>query len=223
VTGEPSPALILRPRRASPSDVRWAQRVDDLQFDALTRVRATAEKWAASLAAILGVAGTVLLVKGRADITTLETGYQVLVAVVIFAALVVAVVATFYAALAAQGTPKDVNWPTGQKLRRWEREQALSAISRLKTSRVLSIIAIGLVVLAVGLTWFGEARPASATPATVLVLRKAAEPLCGELVAGKTAGAVRLSPKNSSAVTLVAMDIESVVPVSACPPPKAQR
>ena len=203
--------------------MRWAQRADELEFDALTRVRATAEKWAASLAAILGVAGTVLLVKGRGDISTLTTGYQVLVAVVIFAALVVAVVATFYAALAAQGTPQDVKWPSGAKLRDWERQQSLSAVRRLKTSRLLAIVAIGLVVLAVGLTWFGEANPPSATPATVLVLREAAEPLCGELAAGDTAGEVRLSSQSTPAVTLAADDIASVIPVSGCPAPKGER
>jgi hypothetical protein len=216
MTEETGPRLTLRPRRATPSDVRWAQRADELEYNALSRVRSTAEKWTASLGAILGLGGTVLLVKGREDISTLETTYQVLVGVVLLAALGVALAATVVGGLAAQGTPRNVRWPSGTKLRRWEREQALSAIGRLRTSRVLAIVAVGLIVVAVGLTWFGEAESTSKPP-TVVVLQESGSVLCGRLVAGETAGAVQLSTTDGGATALQGGDVVSVVPVSGCP------
>lgn len=216
MTEEAPPPIVLRRRRATPSDVRWAQRVEDLEFDALSNVRSTAEKWAATLAAIIGLGGTIIFVKGRDDVSRLTTGYQLVIAVVIFAALVTALVATVFAALAAQGTPREVAWPSPGELRKWQRDEARKAIGHLRTSRILAVVVVALLAIAVGLTWFGAAKPASPAPATVLVVRKVGTPLCGRVV-DSGGGAVSLIPQNSPAVMLDGADIQSLVLISSCP------
>jgi hypothetical protein len=216
----PDPGIVLRPRRATPSDVRWAERADELEFETLTRVRAASEKWAASLAAILGLTGAVFVVKGRDDVSKLDTPYQVAVGILLLVALIVAAIATYLAARAAQGTPTDVKWPNGGKLRRWEHEEALAARKHLRASRVLALVTVSIVVLAIGLTWFGEAKPASADSSAVVILRATGAPLCGTLISARGPGEVALDAGDAPPVALPAATLRAIVPVAGCPPAK---
>lgn len=150
----------VRPRRLSDIDLQWEERVEALQFDALDRVRATAEKWAASLAAILALFGTVLVVKGREDINALKEEWQIAVGVLLLLGLLSAAYATWEAAQAAQGTPREIHRMTGSSLRTYELHRARAAAKQLRTSRLFTWAAVVCLVLAVGCTWFGEVDPA---------------------------------------------------------------
>lgn len=208
----------MGPASLAPDQVRWQKKADELQFTALDTVRGTAEKWAASLAAILGLFGTVLLVKGREDITKLADEYQVAVAMVLLMALAAAAGASAYAAFAAQGTPRDLRWPTGDKLRALERASAVLARERLKWSRILTFVAVGLLAAAVGLTWFGEAKPPESTEAHLLVISPSADPECGSLARAAGGGLV-LETDASTQVPIDPADVTSAVVVPSCPSP----
>ena len=207
----------VTPRRADPSELRWAKRLDDLELGALEKVRGTAEKWAASLVAILGLASTVLVVKGRDDITKLATGWQIAVAVLLGLTFLLGAIAIYLAALAAQGTPKKLDWPTPNKLRKWERDEALKAQTNLRRSRGLTIAVAACSVLAIGCTWFGESAPTDPpSPASVLVVPAAGAPVCGQLAAGPAGVSIRTS-RDAPVTAIEAGQIAQVVPVSACP------
>jgi hypothetical protein len=217
VSAPPKTKLVLRPRRVTPTDLRWAERADDLQFEALSLVRAAAEKWAASLLAILGLTGTVLVVKGREDLTELDLLYQVVVAVLLLLGVGAAAVATFLAARAAQGTPEEVKWPSGAKLRRWEHDQARKARRKLMWSRRVTLMAVAFIVLAVGVTWFGEGGE-SAASASAIVQTADGVTVCGKLAKAAGPGNVRLAVRDGDSTTHVQMGgARSIVSVTACP------
>jgi hypothetical protein len=210
------PPFIVRWRRGALSDLKWEERSEQLEFEALTRVRAAAEKWAASLTAILGLFGTVLLVKGRDDISKLTVTFQVLVGLVLLAALVTAAVAAYLAALAAQGTPEEVRWPSGPALRQWEREQALLAKGRMKTSRRVTGITLALLVAAVALTWYGPPDDEESGQ-NVLVVPAAGAPVCGKLRLGP-ARMLEVQPAGgASALVLTGSQVATVTALEECP------
>jgi hypothetical protein len=175
----------LQARRVGPTEYRWAQRADALRFDELSRVRATAEKWAASLGAILGLNGTVLVIKGRDDISQLAGNLQLVVGILLAVALLCALSASFCAALAAQGTPRKVLLSGPLTLRDWEHRHAVRAVRQLRASRILSVAVVLLVATAIGFMWFGKGKPAVTTPSpkpvTVLVVPPWGAPPCGRL------------------------------------------
>lgn len=217
MSAPPKTKLVLRPHRVTPTDLRWAERADNLQFEALGLVRAAAEKWAASLLAILGLTGTVLVVKGRDDLTELDFLYQVVVAVLLLLGVGAAAVATFLAARAAQGTPEEVTWPSGAKLRRWEHEQARSARRKLMWSRRVTLVAVAFIVLAVGVTWFGEGSD-SAASASVIVQTADGVTVCGKVADAAGPGNVHLAVRDGDSTTHVQMrEARSIVSVTACP------
>jgi hypothetical protein len=182
LNGDPGPEIV-GPADVGPAEVRWEKKAEELEFEALANVRAGAEKWAASLGAVLGLTATVLVVKGREDISELSDRTQVAVGLILAVALVLAVIATVLAAYAAQGTPKDLKWPSGPKLREWERNEALTAKGQLATSRVVTLVAVVAIATAAGLTWFGPEAPSSGS--TVLLAPESGIPLCGALVNGE--------------------------------------
>lgn len=155
----PRPPLRLTPKRLTASDLEWEIRAEQLQFEALGSVRSTAEKWAASVGAIFGIVGTVLVVKGRDDITDLKTGYQIAAGVLLLVAIVAAAWALFAAAAAAQGTPEEMGWTSGPRLRAYERRRAREARGQLKQSRIATVAGIVALLLAICVTWFGETKP----------------------------------------------------------------
>jgi hypothetical protein len=153
--------------------LRWEERAEELELRSLEFVRSAAEKWAASLAAILALFGTVLVVKGGDDISRLSSGYKVAVAVLLLLGFAAASYATWQAALAAQGTPEELQWPTGPNLRRWERDRALSAKRQLRRSRLVTWLAVIFLVFAVGLTWFGESASTAHANSLSVTARRA--------------------------------------------------
>ncbi len=212
---EQKPPFVVRPRRADRSDLAWEDKADQLEFQALTTVRASAEKWGASLAAILGLFGTITLVKGRSDITQLTQGFQVAVAVLLLFAFLAAAVAVYQAAVAAQGSPRKVHWPGGGELRRWELKRAEEAKDQLKASRMLTFVAVVLVLAAIALTWFGKAKP-TATGAAVIVSASGAAPRCGTLAAAP-GGSLGLRGSDGNVVPFAPG--ANLVVVSGCPKP----
>lgn len=214
-TAGQEPPFSVGWRRTSPSDLKWEEKADQLEFDALTRVRSAAEKWAASQAAIIGLLGTIMLVKGREDIGELTTLNQVVVALLLAGALLLALVAAYLTALAAQGTPEQVQWPSGPRLRAWEREQALQAKKRLKLSRILTVLTVACLVLAVAVTWFGDAKKETSSP-SVVVLRADGAAVCGELAAGAD-GALTVKPAKGEPLPVTGSDVSSLTAVDGCP------
>jgi hypothetical protein len=168
------------PRAQDPNDRKWAAKARELEFDALTRVKSAAEKWATTIASLTGVFGIITLIKGPEDITELTMGARVVVGVLLFIAVLCAAGSIYLAALAAQGVPNKI-WLDASSVRKAFQDAADKAADRLSCSRKLVVPAVILLAIAIGLTWFGP-RPAAPIPAVnVLVVQRSGAVSCGEL------------------------------------------
>ncbi|MGW3246611.1 hypothetical protein [Streptomyces sp. NPDC001070] len=130
-------------------------------------MRAAAERWVASLGAVMSVFGVVLVVKGPADISKIQNdiGY-VLTGVLLAGAATAALTAITLGAFAAQGTPRRVETYSGPYIRARYRREARTAARLLTCSRVAAITAVVLLGAAIGTTWYGTPRsPADPVPA----------------------------------------------------------
>jgi hypothetical protein len=134
-----------------------------LMKDELPRVRASALAWRNGLAALLvGIIGF-SLVRGRSDISSLESPYTVIVGVLLLGALVTGIVAALFLLRAAHGRPwaspvaadPEVDYSSVTAV---EHAEALSAAKALTTGLVLGLVCTAMLAAAVGTTWYGPAK-----------------------------------------------------------------
>jgi hypothetical protein len=216
ITSE-EPPRVVGAASVGPDTLRWEKKAAELEFNALANVRGTAEKWAATLTAILGLAGTVLIARGAAEIDKLPDGTKIGIAILLAAALGAAAYATYRAALAAQGTPEVLKWPNGFKLRKWELDRAKKAKEHLHQSRQFTFVALTAIVLAVGLSWFGPKAESSSEGSKVVLTPATGQPLCGALVNSSTGLELEV---DKARVALPPGPYDNVVPVDDCPKEK---
>jgi len=208
---------IIGAAPASALDARWEKRAEELEFEALAKVRGAAEKWAATLGALLGLVGTILLVKGPEEIAELPTTAQIVVGALLSLALIAAVGATVLAAFAAQGTPEDLKYPSGSKLREEERKWAKEAKGKLSRSRLATLCAVGFIALAVFAAWVWP-QSSSTSGATVLFTPAQGQPLCGVLANGPDSLELTIGDNR---VALPPGPYDNVITVEACPEEEA--
>ncbi|MEU8078792.1 hypothetical protein AB0B31_25555 [Catellatospora citrea] len=151
---------------ATPDDIRWEERAAELAFNELPNLRAAAERWVASLSAVIGVFGVVLVVKGPSDISRIESdlGY-VLAGILLAGAVAAALTAIIVGIFAAQGSPRNVETYSGPYIRTRYRREARTAARLLTCSRVAAIVAVVLLGAAIGTTWYGTPRTSTPFPA----------------------------------------------------------
>jgi hypothetical protein len=69
---------------ATAEDQAWEKRALEMQLEALDRVRSTAEKWAGSISAILGIFGVAAVIEGPDDFSKIEEPYSLIAGVLVF-------------------------------------------------------------------------------------------------------------------------------------------
>ncbi|MEU6233678.1 hypothetical protein [Kitasatospora sp. NPDC047058] len=159
--------MITGARAATPEDLRWEERAADLAFNELPNLRATAERWVASLGGVLGILGVVLVVKGPSDITGIHNSVlYVLTGVLLAGAVVAALLAIILGAFAAQGTPRQVELYSGPYIRERYRREARTVARQLRRSRVAAVVAVVLLGAAIGTTWYGTPRASTVSSTT---------------------------------------------------------
>jgi hypothetical protein len=139
----------------------WRERARESSTDfGLADIRAGASKWAASVASILAVLSSVAVVAGPKDLAKDVGGTGALtVGALVLAAGAIAAMATLLAALAAQGTP--VWSELGPATYRTAiRARAIRAALFLRWSRILTVVALSVVLSATGVAWLTVLAPA---------------------------------------------------------------
>lgn len=142
-----------------PEDLGWAKRVEELQLNALPNIRATAERWAASLTGLLGAVGLAALLNGTDEFDKLNDTAQAWSKGAFFAAAVVALLATLFAVAAAQGTSRRVFLPGAGTFREASEEAVEKAVGQLRASRWLAALAVASTLLAAAWLWWGGSDP----------------------------------------------------------------
>jgi hypothetical protein len=136
-----------------PDDLQWQREATERQHTALKDVRSTAEKWGASVTALLGIFGTVAFVKGPNEFSKLSEDEAWWAFGLIVAAGVLAAAAITAAALSAQGSPVRTEQLDGWTLRSWNEEQLDVAIRNLRISRFTTVLAAAVLFAAMLVTW----------------------------------------------------------------------
>ncbi|MEV7388612.1 hypothetical protein [Streptomyces sp. NPDC091215] len=162
------------------------------------------------MTALLGV---VLVVKGRETVGDLAPWTRVTVAVLLVMAFGGLLGATVLAVRAAAGTPGAEILLTGEGLREWTRIEVKAVARRIWCAALLTLVALSLLVTALGFTWFGPISD-SVKPMVRVVTR--GESMCGELVG--TAGDDVVVKGESLRQTRIDR-IVSIEPVKSCGQP----
>lgn len=199
---------------------RWQQRAEELEFETLPALRATADKWAATVGSLTGVLAITALVKGPSDITKVEgtvhalgvsLSWRAVIGVLLASAVALATAAIVCAALAAQGSPEEFRF-SGAELRRRYLKASQTAAKQLSWSRRLAITAVPLLAVASGIVWF--ATPVSDPDNMVLVSRTNGAIVCGTLRASTDGLHV---DTGDSDVVIAFAETASVIPTKSCP------
>ena len=162
--------------------------------------------------ALVAVALAVLALAVAAD-ERLQAGAGFGVLVGLAAAL--ALTATGFAGLAAQGSPKWVPYLTGNRLRRLRLESADATVRNLRRARVATALALVALGCALAVLWYAPAAPEG--PAVRLFTDAGLEP-CGELLSRGDAG-VAIDPQGADDFQDYAIaDLQRIRAVDSCEP-----
>lgn len=172
---------IGTPRPATELEKAWEKRATEFQLDELSRLRSVAEKWAGSITALLGVFGIAALVSGPKDLTKLSGAYPAAIGISLAVAIICGLVAMGLALAAAQGTPEEVQVPTGERVRKWTRQEVQTGRQRLSASRWLMLPSLLAVGLATGLLWYAPTSSAGET----MIVTSSGGVYCGDVQVGK--------------------------------------
>lgn len=212
ITPSPTPATV--------TDATWQRRAEELQFSALPAIRATAEKWAATVGSLTGIFAIAAIIKGPSDITAVRGSLKLLAfrlpwsaaaGILVGAALACASMAIVLASMAAQGTPRRFRF-TGTELRRLYPTETIRAACQLRASRILAITAIPLLGLAIGIVWY--ATPAERPAGSVLITTKAGAVVCG--TPRRSDGSLRIDSGQDVEISVPFNHIRSFTPLSSC-------
>jgi hypothetical protein len=150
------PLRVGKPQPSSAENLAWAKEALRLEVAALPAVRASAERWTASLGAVLGGVGLGALLRGPGDFDQLAGTPSALGKVCFIAAVVAGCAATASAAVAAQVTRVRVLLPGGATFRVAAQRATSRAFRLLRASQILAGAAVVLLLLAVGILWWGN-------------------------------------------------------------------
>jgi hypothetical protein len=143
---------------ATPDDLRAAQERERLLGTELLRVRASAAAWRNGLAGLLTALAGFSLIKGQSDIDLLARTWAIGAGVALLAAFLAGAAGAVLLIRSANGRPGTA--PVRRLLNRSaaDHEEAVAAASALRAGIGLTLACSGLLVTAVGLTWYGPAR-----------------------------------------------------------------
>lgn len=191
-----------------PDDWRWQTEAEEAAHTNLATIRTTATSWAGSVSALLGIFGTVAVVKGPdafKDIGT-PTGWYVLGLLV--GATALAGTAVIFAAIAAQGTPHRLDRADGWALKWFHGTRAYTSFRYLLISRLLCGLAAVAVFAGLIVTWVDGLTAGDApTSQHALVIAQDGTASCIELKTDATGKLVGVS------------GAAQVTPVDSCPKP----
>jgi hypothetical protein len=186
-------------------------KAEELQFNALDRIKATAEKWLGTIASLTGVFGIIALISGPSDISKLNPQLRGLVVLALIIAVSCAFGSIILAALAAQGVPTRI-WADGQQLKAETANRVDEAVTRLNWSRYLVVLVVISLGISIGITWYGNWNATSKT-AEYFAVYNTGEVACGEL----SADGGELSLKDKSGSFHILENVKSLDSISGCP------
>lgn len=199
-------------RRLTIDDKRWAQRANVLQFQELEAVRRTAEQWRTGLAALTALLSVVSIIAAPGLADRLVGGWRALVGGLALAGLLALLYGTWQAMRGAFGLPDAAIAMTGERLRRWESEQARAGVAALRRARAATLVGITLLIATAGATFVA----APSAPGQQVKVDTGTTAICGSLGAGRTDGTITVTGSDGTIHTVPIDTITSIGTSAAC-------
>jgi hypothetical protein len=199
---------------------RWALLAADLKFSQLDIARKQADTWRTGLATLTALLTGVLVVRGKDDVSTLTRPFQIVVAALLGAALILLLWATMWLSRALAGPPGEEILLTGEGLEQWTTGEVRKISKALRWVPGLAAASVIVVAAAVGLTWFAPAAQGTSAP-LVQVSGTDGQTTCGTFV-GETTHQVILtlaaaaSGRTALTTYLPLASVLAVIPVTTC-------
>lgn len=159
-----------------PLDFDASEQLERNEAGRLQLVRTRAEKWIGGISALAGALGTVLVLKGRDTVTEVTVEARIAAAVVLALALgllAYGIYRAYHAAFGAPGALAEIDLIplTGlhDRLIRARHHAATTALRDLAAAVQSVFVAIALVAVGVGITWFAPTETPTATDKTICV------------------------------------------------------
>jgi hypothetical protein len=194
----------------------WEQRATELSRTSLETIRASATAWAGTTTALLGVFGSVAIVKGPDTISALDGTSRDIVTGLVIGAAVVASASVLATGYASRGPTKRYAPLTGLRLAAWTMRTSRSAHRALLIGQVTGLAA-ALLVLAAGITAAVSGTGGGSVPAAQAFLIRTSDGAlqCGVL---KRSGGHLMLADNSGATLLdLSSGVAAATTVSSCP------
>lgn len=211
---------VVAPHDPTPSaaEVRERLRLAEEATTALKRVRTTAENWKTGMTGLIALVTGTLLFKGRDNIAAYDTWVRIGLGVLTGLSLLFGVLALLRFLTAAHGKPEAVSAQSvidegGVYVR--DVKLAAAALKDLDVARPLALTSAALLALALGLSWYGPARP-STPPAFAKVTFDEEKTACGTLVAQNGTTTELKVAGEPDARRIPTSGLVSVVLVAAC-------
>lgn len=128
-----------------PSQKAWAEAAIKAQVGSLDAVRSTAEKWAGTVTALLGVFGTVAVATGTTTLDKFPDSAQLWVVLATALAGIAAIISIVTAAQAAQGATVKLSNFTTSAFRAQVFKSTDAALGKLRVSQISGIAAAAIV------------------------------------------------------------------------------
>lgn len=198
---------------------RWALLAADLKFSQLDIARKQADTWRTGLATLTTLLTGVLVVRGRGDVSTLTRPFQIVVAALLGAALILLLWATMWLSRALAGPPGEEILLTGEGLEQWTNDEVRKISKALRWVPGLAAASVIAVAAAVGLTWFAPAAQGTSAP-LVQVSETDGQTTCGTF-AGETTHQLILTLAAASGRTartgyVPLASVLAIIPVTTC-------
>ena len=157
---------------------KWEQLAKSVTDDPLKQARDVANKWVTILSALVGLSTVFGLVQGRDALSKLSPVFQFILVLAFVLTLAVSVRAIYLAALASEGSSGAVPLDKDNFIA-WYTKSLIEALNQITQSRRMALLAVALLAIALGISWFAPGQQAPGT--SVLVVQKSGIVQCGTL------------------------------------------
>lgn len=158
---------LLEDTPVTHEDLEWYRRARLLEFDQLTNLRTSAEKWRNGLGALTGTLATVAILKGTDTFRELTPDGRRLAATALGASFFLLIVSSYCAMKAAFGQPKKkIN--SGEDLKSWTVAETGKGVKLLRAAQFLTPIALLFLAYGTAITWVDAGQSPKSLLAVVL-------------------------------------------------------
>lgn len=134
---------------------KWA---DEAIANQLPTLRATAQHWQTSISTIIGLFGAATIISSDVSVAALQSDWNYLYGLLVLLSLGAAGWALYLAALAGEASTVTIRADVSDRVQEYNRLVDTSA-GRLHCSRIVTLVSIGLLLIATGLRWYAPKNP----------------------------------------------------------------